>query len=1538
MALIMCAVTALYIPGVLNTVASRVFPQIEKASGLRIQVADIRLKFPLRLSLHDAIVIDTATADTMITAAQADASVAVLPLITGAIEINSADVRHAYYRMGGPDSLYISARIDTVSAGPASLRLGQGIIDVNRAAVAGANVRLIMGDSATAEKTDTVPPSPLTVRLGKVTLDRINYSMRMSHPADSAATDTVPADTIAAGIKHAALSHGQIRILPSTLTINAQSVTLDADHGLYGKCGAEPMPGLDMNWLEITGTHIRVDSFSMNGTDMRVPVSRLHTRERCGLTLDATGTFAMDSTSIRTQDFRFLTPRSSILLDAVMGTDTVPAAAPLSASLKASIDMNDITLAMPLTMPVTSALPAGVPLRIKADVTGTMAGVTVDTLRASMQRIFAITASGYARDFTTPDDMVAEITLDGSLTNPGPLQKMVKGITLPPISLKGKAKANRGKYTADIKGRTGSGRLALDGTYSGTAPDYTAKVRLDSFPVSAFMPDLGIGTVTAALEARGHGFNPMSRATRIDAHARIHRLTYRRSPVTGVTLDASLGNGNLTAALHSDAPAADLDMNLTAGLAPALSSWDLNAQIRHLNLRALGLTDSVMNGSLSIVSTGWIAPRADSIGATAALTGINWNQGSINLRTDSVRACLRGTPAHTAVRLKNLSLDAALSADTSFTALLESLSAVSATASSQIAARSIHADTLHSILPPLSLTVSAGPDNLAADFLRSSGISYSSFSMHAANDTSLHTGARLLGLTKGETLRIDTVNLDLRQQSDALIMAADIGNRPGTFDNFARVGLRAGMKGNRLKAYIRQQNILGQTGYSIGFTSEITDSLINVSLEPLDPVIAYKNWTINEGNYISFNPGTFHIDANLDASGDASRVQLFTSHNHHIDSDGHPATANNDLTMRITDVKLQDWLSINPFAPPVAGTVSADLNLVYDSSSLNGTGNVNLSRLTYGKEPVGDFDLALDVSTNRSGVINAEVALMVDSIKTITAVGALNDSTKASPFLLDFTMIKMPLKIANPFLPKDMARLSGTLNGAMEITGNLANPVFNGYLDFDEASVRVDMIGSSFRFSEEKIPVDSNVVRFDAFTIAGSNDHPLNIDGTVDMRSISSPAINLAMSARDMQVIDSKKRKNVDVYGKAYIDLNATVKGNLNFLAVDADVALLPRTDVTYIVSSAESRIGLQNTSDMVRFVNFADSAAVAMADSVKEKPSMALMIDASLDVRQGSTITADLSTDGQNRVQIQGDGILSYTQTPVSADGRLTGRFTINNGFVRYSLPVISEKHFDFVPGSYVSFNGPMLNPVLSVKAVDQVRANVTRQGENSRLVNFDITLSVSGTLEQMNVAFDLSTNDDITVQNELRSMSAEQRANQAMNLMLYNVYSGPGTSASANLSGNPLYSFLTSQLNTWAANTIKGVDVSFGLDQYDSTRNGTTTQTTSYSYKVSKSLFNNRFKIVVGGNYSTDANPDENLSQNLISDVSFEYLLNESGSMYVRLFRHTGFESILEGEVTQTGVGFVLKRKLRRLSDIFRFRQPQPFVKPKTPSADNK
>ena len=353
----------------------------------------------------------------------------------------------------------------------------------------------------------------------------------------------------------------------------------------------------------------------------------------------------------------------------------------------------------------------------------------------------------------------------------------------------------------------------------------------------------------------------------------------------------------------------------------------------------------------------------------------------------------------------------------------------------------------------------------------------------------------------------------------------------------------------------------------------------------------------------------------------------------------------------------------------------------------------------------------------------------------------------------------------------------------------------------------------------------------------------------------------------------------------------------------------------------------------MVRFVNFADTARVEAPDSLTVG-QLAVIVDATLHIRSGSTVNVDLSTDGKDKLQLMADGELEFTMSPVN-DGRLSGRLTIDKGFVRYTPPLMSEKLFTFSDNSYVAFTGDMMNPQLGIHAVDKIKANVTQEGANSRLVNFDVALSVTGSLSNMNVGFDLSTADDVTVANELASMSADQRANQAMNMLLYGVYTGPGTKAGAQLSGNPLFSFLESRINSWAASAIKGVDISFGIDQYNKTTDGSTSSTMSYSYQVSKSLFNDRLKIVVGGNYSTDATADENFSQNLINDISFEYYLNKAQTMNVRVFRHTGFESILEGEITEMGVGFVYRRKMRRLSELFK---PFNFLKKKdtAPAAD--
>ncbi|MFR4026706.1 MAG: hypothetical protein ACLTZY_14770 [Alistipes indistinctus] len=118
--------------------------------------------------------------------------------------------------------------------------------------------------------------------------------------------------------------------------------------------------------------------------------------------------------------------------------------------------------------------------------------------------------------------------------------------------------------------------------------------------------------------------------------------------------------------------------------------------------------------------------------------------------------------------------------------------------------------------------------------------------------------------------------------------------------------------------------------------------------------------------------------------------------------------------------------------------------------------------------------------------------------------------------------------------------------------------------------------------------------------------------------------------------------------------------------------------------------------------------------------------------------------------------------------------------------------------------------------------------------------------------------------MQNQLSSLTAEQRASQAMSLLIYNTYTGPGTTAKVN-SSNPLNTFIAKELNQWAQNNLKGVDLSFGVDTYDQTANGGTQRTRTTRTKSRKNLFNNRVRAVIGGKFSTDADPTENLNRKL-------------------------------------------------------------------------
>ena len=1543
-------IIGLYSPWTQESLRTKIIERMNMRPGVEMSLDRLSLRFPLELSLGGLCV--AYEGDTLIAAGNLDADVAIRPLMAGRVEADRLRLDDGRYTMGSPDSaMYMVIDASQLDIGPVKVGLKDMDIDISRGLIAGGSVNMTLNPDTTAAKSAPADSTTMSIRLGQLNLENFTYRMKMLPTIDS----------LGASIAHASLDSGlidlksqQIRlrsftgtaldaayIAPDSATIAATPVVASTDtaaatapwtieidsigfadsRALYTTRGIVPAPGLDFTYIELDSVDLGVRHFYNQATTLRLPVN-VSGVERCGVRLKAAGTFSLDSAAMRLDDFTLSTPVTKLDFNALMGMGNITAdpQLPVKLDVTGGVGVDDLRKMFPAFLPYLLTLPANDDIKINLFADGSMSRLELRHFDMAVNRCVNLKAKGYLTNLTDPAALGGDVALSGNIINVTGIKNELldkttaKSVNIPPMSLNGRVKMLAGTVSGNLKAVTGGGSIALDGRWNSRGQDYQAAVKADSFPVMTFMPLLGVGRVTATLDAKGHGYDPFSKTMKADADLNVSLAQYGGYDYRDIKATIALAEGKARLQLNSDNPATKLQLMAEGNLDGKTYDWTVIADGNNIDLQAIRMSDVESLLSFNISGRAVMTPSTQDYDATLTVNDFNYHTPTSRIDLSNIDTHLSASDSLTRVTIDNRDFHASLTSLNALDSLIADCGMLSDSLAVQLKDHKLDVGRLQAVSPRFELQADGGDNNFINDILSSSKTSIRSLSINAANDSIMHMSGRVLGL-KTATTALDTITVGLKQHKSHLDLNAHIGNRPGTLDQWAQVDVKGILTDRRAGLRLTQHNIAGRMGFDLGVKAAIADSTLTLNIVPYTPVIGYKDWTVNDNNFISYNFPTKHIDASLDMKGADSRLQIYTEH-----VDG--ASEQEDLFIKLSDIHLADWISFNPFMPQVKGDLSADIRLNRNpSGDINGKGTMSLEDFFYGKQRVASLKADFDVTTRPGGTLYATSDVYVDGAKTMTLAGALNDSTMTSPFNLDFSMIRFPLATVNPFMPVGTAKLSGVLNGQLKISGDSKAPILNGWLDFDSTAVRLAMTGTDYRFSEVKIPVVDNLVTFDNFAINGVNKNPLTVNGTVDLRSLSSPDIDLTLKADNMQIINNIRRaKGADLYGRAFISLDSHIRGNMSLLFVKASLGIMPQTNVTYVMPEAVSAIRSYGNSDMVKFVNFADTTAVANADSISSE-SLAMVLDASLTINNGSTIGVDLSSDGKNRVQLQSNGTLNFNMSPLQSDGRLTGRININDGYIRYSLPVISEKHFTFKNNSYVAFNGDMMNPTLSVHAVDVMKANVTQQGQNSRLVDFDVALNVTGTLNNMDVAFDLSTNDDATVQNELQSMSPDQRANQAMNLLLYGIYTGPGTKGDTSLGGNALYSFLESQINSWAAKTIKGVDLSFGINQYDRTVDGASSQTTSYSYQVSKSLFNDRIKIVVGGNYSTDANADENFSQNLINDISFEYFINRAHTMYIRIFRHTGYESILEGEITQTGVGFVYRRKLDRLSDMFKF-----------------
>lgn len=1541
----------LYVPPIQTAVKNLATKIVRDKTGMDIKIDHFRMKFPLDINLQGVSVVE-ASGDTMVNAKEAIADVKLLPLLHLDVQLKKLQLNQGYYRFVSPDSsMIIKIRAGLLEVDDkSSMNIAKSEILINEAKLADGDVALYMNVWKQKPTPVDTTSTPFYISATKLDVERIRFAMSMLPTIDTLVVDAsklglrdgvINLRTNEITARLMTLNSGDAKYIAPTpeyveahpvpptdstassppMTIRADSIALDNFSALYAIKGAEPLPGFDANYIQVKDVGIGLRHFYNQATTLRLPLTRVAAVERSGLQIvSGDGLVAINEAGLQLDgvNVKTLYSTASITAGLPFALMELQPSAPVNASLKASLGLPDINAFMPDLAQYTKQLPAQ-PLNALLAAEGKLDDVEVKALDVAMPTVFSLRAKGHARNALDFKQLVATLTLDGEVSNPSPIEKLVGDLPfkMPPLKVKGTLGADRENYSADVSLVTPKGSVLADGRVGMNSEIYNVDLKVDRLNVAHFMPDLGVGDVTATLHAVGAGFNPTLPRANTDFDVNVASIVYNGKLLRNITAGGILAGNKYS--LDLDSP--NEDMNLKAHIVGTIKPDDYCAEgllrIYNADLKAFGLMEETCYGAADLEFDVTAKPERWLYDATLDFHSISWHMDDLDLDLpQGIYADFASEADNVHCLLEARETKVVFDSPRGLKEVTEGFAKAAEIASRQIEQRNLDVEEMQTLMPPFNLTANASGNGLLKDFLSVSGMAVDTVAMSIANDSLIRGDIMARRLNTG-SLALDTLTLNFKERGKLIDYAFHMGNRPGVLDEFAQANMNGYLGSNRLSAFVTQKNLAGKTGYRLGFTAAFADSTVSLHFTPLRATIAYLPWTFNDDNHVDYNFSNRKIDANLHAASRESSLTLMTEPN----EDG---GSEDDLHLNISNIRVEDFLQMSVLAPPIKGILDGDVRVNYDGKELSGKGTVSLHNFIYDKMMVGDFDLGLNAGVNPKGesMINAGLEINGESALALTAI--LEQAPSGlEPQTINLALVDFPLKIANAFLGKDVASLSGALNGSMSVTGGMTTPMLNGELSVDSVAVYLPIMGSSLKFEAEPLTVKDNLISFKNFNIFGANRNPIKINGSVDASSLSDISFDITANAQNFQLINNDRRAKSDLFGKVFLNLGASVKGPMRHFDVNANLNVLGGTDATYNLLMNSSAT-LSSNGEVVKFVNFADTTQVAMADTIPQM--VAMRVTGAVTITPGAEITVNIDQGdmGSGKVLLHPSGTVNVFRN-FMGDMTLNGQLYLGEGFVNYKIPVMGQKEFTFNPASYVLFNGDMMNPVLNIKATDNIRASVVNSSGNSNLVNFLVGLNISQTLSNPKIAFDLSTDDDLTLQNELQSMTADQRSNQAMNLLITGMYQGAGLKTSnGNMAQDMLYGFLESQLNDWAAKNIRGVDLSFGIDNYGTSVDGVNSNAMSYSYQVSKSLFDNRFKIVVGGNYSTDANADENLAQNLVSDVSFEYTLKQTNSltMLVRLFRHVGYESVLEGEITETGVGFTMRRRLGDLRRLFRVR----------------
>ena len=1503
----------LYVPPVQNWAVRKATRIASEQTEKRISVGSVRLKWPLDLQLNEFMMLNEWD-DTVAYVGQLVADVQLRPLLSKRVVVNELEVRQAVLDTYDLLSdVQVSGHIGRLRLASRGIDLSAGTAEVNGARLEDAQLDILLSDTAAVDTTESET-------LWRIDADRIGISR-------TAVNVRLPGDTVSVGgyLGEATAENVRADLARGEYTVGRLNLEGGTAHYTTGR-NADPDIGL-------SAISLHVDSTYYGPEGLRLTVRQAAMKERSGLEVtELHGAVAMnaDLSNVKLPGLTLKTPDSDIYAEADIDLSVADSLNPGKMHVRtlAQIGKQDLQ-----KLSSFIALPPELnwknwpnhPLTLRGSVNGNVQRMELTGVDLTLPTALHVKVDGVVHNLTDTDRMTADLNVEAEAHDIGFVTAMAgsslpAGMSIPRgMSLSGQVKADGPRYDFDVTAREGSGTVSAKGSYNGTTERYDADVKVSNVNVRHFLPGDSIGLVSAQAKVAGQGFDLMSAHSRLQADATVSQLQYGAWDLSGMALQATLTNGRANACIESHNQLLSGTMSLDALLETSRMDATLEPDIQRIDLQQLRLSEVPL-----VVGVGGKVELHSDLRQThevrGRLSNLYMKDEKRIHRPADIGIYLKTNPDTTYLRAQSGDFIVKADAQGGYMQLISKATTLKDSIMAQITQKVIDQPRLKSLLPTMKIYMESGQDNPVTSLLKTYGIEMKNLhaDLNSSPDTGLNGDMEVNTLYVDSTL-IDTLRLHLRQRGERLTYQAQVTNNRRNPQIVFNTLIDGHLTEHGALAGLRYFDQQGRMGMRIGAQASMEDNGIRIQLMPEQPTVGYKVFTLNKDNYI-FIDRQNKIQAQVDLiAADKTGVKIYT--------ENQDSTMRQDLTVSINRLNLGEFTSVLPYVPHVEGILNGDYHIVQDQEErISVASDMEVSGMVYEGSPIGDVNTELVYMQREGGTHALDATLYKDGNEVGQLSANLTPGAKADePTAIDatFQMTRLPLNLTNGFVPDRLIGLEGYGEGELTIKGTTARPQVDGEVYVDSAYLVSVPYGIKMRFDNDPVRIVGSHLLLENFGLYAYNDEPLNMQGDIDFSDIDHPGIDLRMRARNLLLIDAKQAPGSIAFGKAFVNFFARLQGPFDAMQMRGRLDVLGSTNLTYML--LDSPLSTDNRlDDLVKFTDFSDSTQTVVH---RPQPS-GLNADLTISVSEGTHVTCNLNAEATNYIDLTGGGDLRMRY---NAEGlSMTGRYTLANGEMKYSLPVIPLKTFTIQNGSYVEFMGDPMNPRLNITATERNKATVGNEGEPSRIVEFDCGVVITKTLKEMGVEFIIRAPEDMAVNSTLQSMTVEERSKVAVTMLTTGMYTADGNTGGFTMN-TALSSFLQNEINNITGSALKTLDLSVGMDN---TTDASGASHTEYSFKFSKRLWNNRLKIELGGKVSSGQDAALGQKNSFFDNVTMEYRLDQAGQKNLKLFYQQNVYDWLDGYTGLFGGGFVWRKKMDSLWDIFKKTTQQPLMPRQQPA----